>query len=158
MPKMLAAGSGSLFMICRFSENSKFQQRCWLQNVSFQTSGVAFDNGLSDILGYSQEKQFTGHFNISGSEETDKSAVVLQLPEGTLCLNRTVYPQQFSFLRCNSFQRRFPKLNKFPTDNKLFLFVRIPGFAAGCSVRTLAAILTPVSCNFPCRPVFVVLC
>ena len=87
MPETVPAGSGFQLLICGFSRNSEIQQGCGLQNVVFQPAGVALDNGLADVLGYRQQEQFAGDFDVSGCQETNELPVVLQLPErgGSAC-------------------------------------------------------------------------
>lgn len=41
-----------------------------MQNVVFQPAGVALENGLADGLGYRQQEQLAGNFDISGCQET----------------------------------------------------------------------------------------
>ena len=89
---MVSAGLDLAFSICEFSENLEFQLGYRLQNVGFQTTGVALEDSLADVLGNSQQEEFTGYFDISGGQEADKLSIMLQLPEGTLCLDRSVYP------------------------------------------------------------------
>ena len=74
---MLPAGPGSLLLICGFSGNSEIQQGYGPQNVVFQLPGVALDNSLPDVLGYRQQEQFAGDFDVSGSQETTELPVVL---------------------------------------------------------------------------------
>ena len=81
---MFSAGSGFLLLICGFSGNSEFQQGRRLQNVVFQASIVALEDGFADVLGYGQQEELTGHFDISAGQESDKPSIVLQLTEGTL--------------------------------------------------------------------------
>ena len=99
---MVSAGLGSLFSIYRFSENSEIQQGCGLQNVVFQLACVALENGLADVLGDGQQEEFTRYFDIPCCQESDELAVVLQLPEGTLCLDGAIYPEQLAFFCGNS--------------------------------------------------------
>ena len=148
---MLTAGSGFLLLICGFSENSEIQQGCGLQNVVIQPAGVAFDNGLADVLGYRQQEQFAGNLDVSGCQEADELPVVLELPEGTLCLNGAIHPEQLAFFRGNPAKRSFPVFGEFPADHQFFPAFRVLGLAAGRSVGTGAAILTSVSGNFLVR-------
>lgn len=50
-----------------------------MQNVVFQPAGVALDNGLADALGYRQQEQLAGNFDISGCQETGEVPIVLSL-------------------------------------------------------------------------------
>ena len=120
MRRTLPAGSGFHLLICGFSGNSEIQQGCGLQNVVFQPAGVAFDNGLADILGYRQQEQFAGDFDVSSCQEANKLPIVLQLPEGTFCLNGAVYPEQFAFFRGNPAEGSFPVFGEFTADHQFF--------------------------------------
>ena len=123
---MLTAGSGFLLLICGFSGNSEIQQGCGLQNMVFQPAGVAFDNGLTDVLGYRQQEQFAGNLDVSGCQETDKLPVVLQLPEGALCLDGAIHPEQLAFFRGDPAERGFPIFSELPADHQFFPAFRVP--------------------------------
>ena len=149
MRRMVSAGSGFPFLICEFSGNSEIQQRSGLQNVVFQLTDVALDNGLADVLGYRQQEQFAGDFDISGCQEADELPVVLQLPEGTLCLDGAIHPEQLSFFRGNPAKGSFPIFGEFPADHQFFPAFRIPGFAARRSA--VRCLLPPPVLLFPKR-------
>jgi len=116
MHETVPTGSGFQFLIFGFSENSEIQQGCGLQNVVFQSAGVALDYGLADILGYRQQEQLACNFDISGCKEADKLPVVLQLPEGALSLDGAIHPEQFAFFRGNPAEGGFPIFSEFSAD------------------------------------------
>ena len=153
---MLTAGSGFLLLICGFSGNSEIQQGCGLQNVVIQSAGVAFDNSLTDVLGYCQQEQFAGNLDVSGCQEANKLPVVLQLPEGALCLDGAIHPEQLAFFRGDPAKGSFPIFGEFPADHQFLPTFRIPGLTAGRSVGTVAAVLTSVSGDFSRRSVLAV--
>lgn len=129
-----------------------------MQNVVFQPVGVALDNGLADVLGYRQQEQLAGNFDISGCQETDEVPIVLQLPEGALCLDGAIHPEQFAFFRGDPGEGGFQIFSKFPADCQFLPSFRVPGLAACRSVRAVAAIFTSVSGDFSRRSVLAVLC
>lgn len=77
--------------------NLEFQQIFRGQKMGFFLLGVALADPLQDVLGEAKEVKLTGDFLCSGSQETNKAAVVFQLAKGTLSLNRSVNSQQFPF-------------------------------------------------------------
>ena len=129
-----------------------------MQNVVFQPAGVALDNGLADVPGYRQQEQLAGNFDISGCQETGEVPIVLQLPEGALCLDGAIHLEQFAFFRGDPGEGSFPIFGKFPADCQFLPSFRVPGLAACRSVRAVAAIFTSVSGDFSRRSVLAVLC
>ena len=115
-----------------------------MQNVVFQTAGVALDNGLADVLGYRQQEQLAGNFDISGCQETDELPIVLQLPEGALCLDGAIHPEQPAFFRGDPAEGGSPIFGKFPADCQFLPSFQAPGLAACRSVRAVAAIFHAV--------------
>lgn len=103
-------------------------------------STVALCQQVSNVLGKPQKQKLRQHFDLAAGKETLEIPIVLQLSEGTLCLNRTVAAQQLSFLGGNVVIRIIAQILKFPADKNFFALFAVFSLAGNCPGKCVAAV------------------
>ena len=97
-------------------------------------STVALGQQVSNVLGKPQKQKLRQDFDFTAGKETLEIPIVLQLSEGTLCLNRTVAAQQLSFHGGNVVIRILAQILKFPADKNFLALFAVFSLATGCTV------------------------